>query len=96
MAQDVENQRLSPSATDPHRWREILDFEREWVGSPAAKGRAVRARFGISPTRYHQQLNRLLDLPEALGYDPMLVHRLRRLRETRRQKRYARRLGLEA
>ena len=66
------------------------------MGTSAAKGQAIRARFAISPTRYHQLLNRLLDLPEALEYDPMLVHRLRRLRETRRDKRYARRLGLEA
>ena len=38
-------------------------------------------------------LNRLLDQPEALEYDPMLVQRLRRLRETRRRTRFARRLG---
>jgi len=32
---------------------------------------------------------------QALEYDPMLVQRLRRLRESRRRKRFARRLGLE-
>jgi hypothetical protein len=55
----------------------------------------VRARFGLSPARYYQLLNRLIDRPEALEYDPMLVQRLRRLRESRRRKRFARRLGLE-
>jgi hypothetical protein len=39
-------------------------------------------------------LMRAIDLPEALRYDPMLVRRLRRLRESRRRKRLARRLGL--
>jgi Protein of unknown function (DUF3263) len=49
----------------------------------------------LSPARYYQLLNRLIDRPEALAYDPMLVQRLRRLREVRRRQRFARRLGLE-
>jgi len=51
------------------------------------------SRFGLSPARYYQLLNRLIDRPEALQYDPVLVQRLRRLREARRKKRFARRLG---
>ena len=77
------------------RSRDILDFERDWWKDPGPKERAVRERFGLSAARYHQLLNRTIDLPDALAYDPMLVRRLRRLRETRRRKRYARRLGLE-
>ncbi|MGQ0669281.1 MAG: DUF3263 domain-containing protein [Actinomycetota bacterium] len=77
------------------RSRDILDFERDWWRDPGPKERAVRERFGLSAARYHQLLNRTIDLPDALAYDPMLVRRLRRLRETRRRKRYARRLGLE-
>jgi hypothetical protein len=49
----------------------------------------------MSPARYYQLLNRTIELPEALEYDPMLVRRLRRVREARRKKRFARRLGLE-
>ncbi|HEX9717075.1 MAG TPA: DUF3263 domain-containing protein [Actinomycetota bacterium] len=79
---------------DP-RLRDILDFERAWWKHPGPKERAVRERFGLSPARYHQLLNRAVDLPEALAYDPMLVRRLRRLRETRRRKRFARQLGFE-
>jgi hypothetical protein len=75
-------------------WREILDFERGWWKSPGRKELAVRERFGLSPARYYQLLNRLIEQPEALGYDPMLVRRLRRLRDARRRKRFARRLGL--
>jgi hypothetical protein len=76
-------------------WRDILDFERTWWDGSPGKEPAVRAKFGLSPARYYQLLNRLIDRPEALEYDPMLVQRLRRLREVRRGKRFARRLGLE-
>ncbi len=75
-------------------WQDILDFERDWWKGTARKEVAVRERFGISAARYYQVLNRAIDLPEALQYDPMLVRRLRRLREQRRRQRFARRLGL--
>lgn len=65
----------------------ILDFERLWWKHAGAKERAVRDRFGCSPTRYYQALNSLLDRPEALAHDPVLVQRLRRLREARQQAR---------
>ncbi|MEX2421864.1 MAG: DUF3263 domain-containing protein [Actinomycetota bacterium] len=76
------------------RSRGILDFERSWWQEGGSKERRIRERFGISATRYHQLLMRTIDLPEALGYDPMLVRRLRRLRDARRRKRLAHRLGL--
>lgn len=86
---------MQEPASDQGRWQDILDFERGWWRGSAHKERAVRARFGLSPARYYQLLNRLIDRPEALAYDPMLVQRLRRLREVRRRERFARRLGLE-
>jgi hypothetical protein len=49
----------------------------------------------MSATRYYQVLNALIDRPEAVEYDPMLVKRLRRLRSARQRQRTARRLGLE-
>ncbi|HSA52536.1 MAG TPA: DUF3263 domain-containing protein [Yinghuangia sp.] len=67
----------------------ILDFERLWWKHAGAKERAVRDRFGCSPTRYYQALNSLLDRPEALAHDPVLVARLRRLRDARQQARSA-------
>ena len=72
--------------------RTILEFEREWWRHRAPKDRAVRDRLGVSGTRYHQLLNSLIDRPDALAFDPMLVGRLRRLREARRRARAARRL----
>ena len=82
-----------PSQLD-ERTRAILDFERSWWLEGGTKQRRIRERFGISATRYQQLLMRAIDLPEGLRYDPMLVRRLRRLRESRRRMRLARRLGL--
>ncbi len=75
------------------RDREILEFERGWWMEPGPKERLIRERFGFSGARYHQLLNRIVDLPEALAFDPMLVRRLRRIREGRRRRRVAGRLG---
>ncbi len=81
------------AALDP-RSRQVLDFEREAWKLTVTKERAIRERFGFSPSRYHQILHRIIDRPEALSYDPMLVRRLRRVREVRRRSRTASGLGL--
>jgi hypothetical protein len=78
------------------RDREILAFERHWWKYAGAKEQAVRDLFDMSATRYYQVLNALLDRPEALAADPMLVKRLRRLRAARQRARSARRLGFES
>jgi hypothetical protein len=62
--------------------RAILDFERQWWQQPGAKEQAIRDSFEMSPTRYYQALNALLDLPAALSYDAPLVHRLQRVRSS--------------
>ena len=86
------------SAPDPvgldDRERRILDFERDAWGLQMPKERAIRETFGVSATRYHQLLHRIVDRPEALAYDPMLVRRLRRLRDVRRKRRTAQQLGI--
>lgn len=81
--------RLSP------RDQEILAFERQWWKFAGAKEQAIRELFDMSATRYYQVLNALIDRPEALATDPMLVKRLRRLRSARQRARSARRLGIE-
>lgn len=82
--------------TEPldERSKGILDFERSWWQHPGSKERAIRERFGLSAARYYQLLNRLIDTPEALRYDPMLVKRLRRLRAARRRQRLSGGFGL--
>ncbi len=77
------------------RDREILSFERQWWKYAGAKEQAIRDLFDMSATRYYQVLNALIDRPEALVADPMLVKRLRRLRASRQRARSARRLGIE-
>ena len=69
------------------RDRAILDFERSWWTEPGPKDLAIRARFELSGTRYYQLIAEMLDDPEALAYDPLLVRRLRRTRERRRRAR---------
>lgn len=70
----------------------VLDFERGWHGTRAQREQEIRERFGMSTPRYHQVLNQLLDDPAAMVHDPLLVKRLRRLRERRQVARSAARL----
>jgi hypothetical protein len=73
---------LEPSGLDD-RGRAILEFERRWWRDAGAKEQAIRDTFELSPTRYYQLLNALLDGRAAVEADPVLVNRLRRLRATR-------------
>jgi hypothetical protein len=77
----------------PARDREILAFERQWWRFAGAKEAAIRERFGMTATRYYQVLNALVDRPEALATDPLLVRRLRRMRAARQRQRSSRVLG---
>lgn len=69
------------------RQQQILAFERKWWQYPGAKDTAIRALFDCSATRYQQELRHLIDLEAAYVHDPMLIKRLRRLRDTRRARR---------
>ena len=75
---------------------QILTFEREWWKHAGNKEEAVREYFDLSPTRYYQLLNRIIDDEVALAHDPMLVKRLRRLRAQRQRQRAARRVDVSA
>jgi hypothetical protein len=77
------------------REQEVLAFERQWWKYAGAKERAIRELFAMSSTRYYQVLNQLIDKPEAMQADPMLVKRLRKMRAARQRNRAARRLGIE-
>ena len=77
------------------RDREIHAFERQWWKYAGAKEQAIRELFDMSATRYYQFLNALIDTPEALAADQMLVKRLRRMRADRQRRRSARRLGMD-
>ena len=63
--------------------RAILDFEARWREHIGAKEEAIREQLELTPSRYYQLLGRLLESRDALEYDPMLVKRLRRIRDQR-------------
>ena len=75
------------------REHEMLGFERQWWRRAGAKETAIRDLFDTTPTRYYQALNALVDRPEALAEDPLLVRRLRRLRSARQRTRSSQVLG---
>ncbi len=61
----------------------ILEFERSWWRFAGAKESAIKELFDLSAPRYYQILNDLIDRQDALEASPMLVKRLRRLRDAR-------------
>lgn len=73
----------------------ILELERDWFRAQGSKEDAIRERLGMSTTAYYQALNALIDNPEALKADPLLVKRLRRLRTSRMRQRNARKFGFD-
>lgn len=68
----------------------ILDFEANWWRYAGAKEAAIKELFDLSAPRFYQLLNDLIDRDDALFAAPMLVKRLRRLREARMSTRIAR------
>ena len=72
----------------------ILGFERQWWKYSGAKEAAIRELFDMSSTRYYQLINTLIDTPEAMEFDPMLVKRLRRMRSSRQAARTANRANI--
>jgi hypothetical protein len=65
----------------------VLAFERGTWRSAGAKEQAIAEALDMSSTRYYQLLNELIDSPEALKFDPVLVKRLRAQRARRKRMR---------
>ena len=87
----VQQERAEESDSGlPERDRRILDFERQWWRHAGAKEEAIRSQFSLPAARYYQLLNALIDTPEAVRHDPMLVRRLQRARDARTSARAAR------
>lgn len=68
-----------------------LDFEAQYAVTNkainGAKDVRIRDTFTESSTRYYQRLNQLIDHPDALAYNPLLIKRLHRLRDARHAQR---------
>lgn len=65
----------------------ILEFEQEFPRHSVHKEARIRRQFGYSSARYYQILGNLIESPAALVAYPMLVNRLRRVRDERRERR---------
>ena len=61
----------------------ILDFERQWWRYAGAKESGIKEQFNLSAREYYELLNNLIDREDALAASPLLIKRLRRLREAR-------------
>lgn len=61
----------------------LLDFEERAPRSAGAKEELIRKQLGMSPVRYYQRLNLLIDVPAAMAAHPVLLARLRRIRDRR-------------
>lgn len=70
------------------RDRAILEFEGSWWTVPGPKEAAIKARLGLSPSRYREILGGLIDSAEAESISPLLIRRLRRDRDRRRRARF--------
>lgn len=62
------------------RARQLLEFAAAHPNITRAED-ACRRELGLAPVRYLILLHRLIDTQQALGIDPVLTHRLRRIRE---------------
>ncbi len=74
------------------RDRAIIEFERTWWSEDASKESNIRERFELSTTRYYELLGELIDSDEAYAFDPLVIRRLRRLRDRRRKARFERQI----
>ena len=70
------------------RDRVMLDFEGSWWLEGGSKEDAIKARFDLSAARYYRIIAALTDSPEAERYAPLVVRRLRLVRDRRRRARY--------
>ena len=77
------------------REKDILDFEQSWWSLSIPREQAVRDRFQLTETEYVELLELLIATEAALEAAPLLVRRLRRMKDRRRQEHVARRTAAQ-
>lgn len=65
----------------------ILEFERTWWTDDQPKDAAIADQFALTTAEYYELLTTLVDSDEALEHDPLVIRRLRRMRDRRRRER---------
>ena len=83
--EESSHQKLSQRDLD------ILEFEQSWWESDVPKDQAVREQFQLTESEYALVLDELIASDEALVAEPLMVRRLRRMSDRRRQEHTARR-----
>jgi hypothetical protein len=73
------------SPTLSERDQAVIQFESSWFTLDEHRYDAIRSRFACSVEEYNLEVNRVIDHPAALEFDPLTVRRLRRHRERRRR-----------
>jgi hypothetical protein len=63
--------------------RQVLEFAKLTWRNVGLRENALREQLDMSPARFSQRLDRIIDMPEAYVAEPMLVKRLLRLRAQR-------------
>jgi len=71
----------------------MLEFERTWWRHAGSKESSIKELFNLTPPAYYQLLNNLIDKDAAALAEPLLVNRLRRLRQSRNSGRSSTKLG---
>ena len=66
----------------------LIEFERTWWADDQPKDAAIAEQFALTTAEYYEQLHALIDSDEALEHDPLVVRRLRRMRDRRRRERF--------
>jgi hypothetical protein len=90
MVEPLRDSRSSDAETLSEVEAKILEFEQKWWKYASAKESSIRELFDMSPSRYYEVLNSLIDRDDALAASPMLIKRLRRMREVRLAQRQGR------
>ncbi len=60
---------------------ELLTFEKQRRRHSGHKEEAIRAVLGVTPARYYQLLNTMIDTREGIAFDPVLCRELREKRD---------------
>ncbi len=73
--------------------RALLALERDWWRDGASRAEAARRRLGLAAADHARLIGALIDRSDAEAHDPVLVRRLRRMRDARRSERAGRRVA---
>lgn len=66
--------------------RTMLTLERHWPTHHPSKDAEIGRLLGLTSIRYYRALSSLIETERAVAFDPLLVARLRRMRDDARRR----------